>query len=153
MLKHLFSLDEGLHCLRLRTSVGTKETENDDLHTIEVLVRYNVGNITKFTWKGAKSDGSVNEICVPLHKTITGLLIVKDVWIKQHGSNKTWFAKSILLQENVEAPYYASYSLNPTESEFWTDGYFLFYIYIRVHRMKIFNLSSIQSCQISSQRR
>ena len=111
--------------MRLRTSAGTKETENDDLHTIDVLVRYNVGNITKFTWKGAKSDGSVNEICVPIEKTITGLVIVKDVWIKQHGSNNTWFAKSILLQENIEAPYFACYSLNPTESEFWTDGYFL----------------------------
>ena len=78
--------------------------------------------MTKFTWKGAKSDGFVKEICQPFLKMMDGIVFVKDAWIRQHGSNKTWFAKSILIQENVEAPYYARYGLNPTKSNFWTDG-------------------------------
>ena len=108
--------------MKLATSDASKETENDDSHTIDVLVRYNGGNTTLFTWKGAKTNGSSKEICEPIKKSLTGLVYVKDVWIRQHGSNNTWFAKSVFLQENVEAPYFARYAINPTKLEFWIDG-------------------------------
>ena len=102
--------EEGLHCLILETSGETKSTKSDNLHTIKVLVRYNGGNTSVFTWKGAKNGGKekymprVKEICQPLKKNTSGLVHVKDVWISQRGSNNTWFAKSILVQENVDAP-------------------------------------------------
>ena len=108
--------------MRLTTSIASKESENDDLHTIDVMVRYNGGNTTLFTWKGPKSNGSSNEICEPIKKNVTGLVYVNDVWIRQHGSNNTWFAKSIYIQENLDAPYFAPYALTPNISEFWTDG-------------------------------
>ena len=125
----LFFLEKGLHCLKLETSKETKTTENDHLHTINVLVRYNGGNTSLFTWKGAKNGGKeeympkVKELCQPLQKNISGLVYVEDAWISQRGSNNTWFAKSIFVQENVEAPYYAQYALNPSNPKLWTDGY------------------------------
>ena len=114
-------LEEGLHCVRLETSDERKEMEDDDLHTIDVLVRYNGGNASIFTWQGTKNIGNIKEICQPLKKNTTGLVYAKDIWIRQRGSNNTWFAKSIFLQENIEAPYFARYALNPSNQAFWTD--------------------------------
>ena len=113
---------KGLHCLRITTSNTSKETENDDVHTLDVMVRYNGGNTTLFTWKGAKNNRSSNEICEPTKKNVTGLVYVNDVWIRQRSSNNTWFAKSIYIQENLDAPYFAPYAITPNISEFWTDG-------------------------------
>ena len=119
-----------MHCIKLLTATSSEETQADELHVIEVMVRYNNGIKTTFTWKGRKHSGYKKEMCQP-HELSSALTYVQDVWIRQLGSNNTWFAKSVLVQESVESPSYVQYGLIPPIFEFWTDGYRLyFYFYM-----------------------
>ena len=98
------------------------ESQDGEMSRIEILLRYNNGNFTMFTWEGDKVDGSVKEICQPCDKNTTGLLYVEKAWIRQLGSNSGWLAKSVFLQENVDSPDYVQYGLNPVYSGFSTNG-------------------------------
>ena len=119
---YLFScfLDEGLHCIKL---VSGKVLENEDHsnHIIEVLVKYSHGNFSKFKWDGKIGNDIVREVCQTYVKNTTGIHFVTKAWIRQLGSNSAWKAKSLFLQENVDAPYYVQYSLSPRHSEFLLD--------------------------------
>ena len=52
------------------------------------------------------------------------MAVVKNVWIKQNStSTNEWAAESIMVQDSAGSSTYVQYSLFPTESRFWTDGY------------------------------
>ena len=116
-----FPPDDGMHCVKIVTSKYANETSVDNLHLIDVLVRFNTGNTLLFTWKGVKKSASQKEICQEYEKD-SGLVYVTGVWIRQQHSNNTWYARSIHVQENAESPSYEQYVFHPEFFEFWTDG-------------------------------
>ena len=89
-----------MQCVKLITADDSPETKDDTLHVVEVLIRYSNGTTTTFIWKGPKTSKSQIEICKP-HETLVDLVYVEAVWIRQHDSNNAWFARSILVQDNV----------------------------------------------------
>ena len=108
-----------MHCVKLITADDLTETKDDMLHVVEVLIRYSNGMANKFIWKGPKASKSQKEICKH-YDALVDLVYVEDVWIRQHGSNKTWFARSLLVQYIVGSSTYIQYGLRPPI--FWTDG-------------------------------
>ena len=97
------------------------ENEDHSNHIIEVLVKYSHGNFSKFRWEGKIDADIVREVCQIYVKNTTGIPFVNKVWIRQLGSNSAWKAESLIIQENVDAPYYVQYSLSPRHSEFLLD--------------------------------
>ena len=118
---YLFLTEIYLHCVKLVTADDLTETKDDALHVIEVMIRYSNGTATKFIWKGPKSNSEQVEICKDF-ETLVDLVYVEAVWIRQHGSKNAWFARSILVQDNVGSSIYMQYGLTPQVSDFWTDG-------------------------------
>ena len=106
----------------MTTSDNSTESTNDASHVIEIWIKYSNENTSKFIWRGEKIGSSSMEECKE-YDTFSEILYVKEVWVRQEGSNNTWIAKSIQVQESIESNSYIQYSLSGAPLEFWTDGY------------------------------